>query len=97
MLALFCYDVSTIDPTGPRRLRRVAKFLERYGTRVQRSVFEIRASATSIDFLQVSLLELMDLRCDSLRIYRLPDSAADDITRLGVQQGTEFIGQTFIF
>jgi hypothetical protein len=39
----------------------------------------------------------MDLRCDSLRIYRLPDSAADDITRLGVQQGTEFIGQTFIF
>jgi CRISPR-associated protein Cas2 len=97
MVALFCYDITTTDRPGRRRLRMVAKLLERYGTRVQRSVFEVRTGAQSVDFIQASLLELMDMREDSLRIYRLPDSVAGDVTQLGVQQGTEFFGQTLIF
>ena len=40
MLVLVSYDVSTIDPGGPRRLHRVAKTCQNYGQRVQYSVFE---------------------------------------------------------
>ena len=39
-LILVTYDVSTIEPEGVRRLRRVAKICENYGQRVQKSVFE---------------------------------------------------------
>ena len=40
MLMLVTYDVSTTDPAGRRRLRRVAKACADYGQRVQFSVFE---------------------------------------------------------
>ena len=40
MLVLVSYDVSTVDLSGRRRLRRVAKACENVGIRVQNSVFE---------------------------------------------------------
>ncbi|HRZ56160.1 MAG TPA: CRISPR-associated endonuclease Cas2, partial [Candidatus Paceibacterota bacterium] len=40
MLILVTYDVSTVEAAGRRRLRRVARACEDYGTRVQKSVFE---------------------------------------------------------
>ena len=40
MLVLVTYDVSTVEKPGVRRLRRVARACEDYGTRVQKSVFE---------------------------------------------------------
>ncbi|MCL4181676.1 MAG: CRISPR-associated endonuclease Cas2 [Verrucomicrobia bacterium] len=38
MHVLVTYDVSTIDPAGRRRLRRIAKACLDYGQRVQNSV-----------------------------------------------------------
>ncbi len=43
MLILVCYDVSTIEAAGRRRLRRVAQACEDYGVRVQKSVFECQS------------------------------------------------------
>lgn len=40
MFVIVSYDVSTEDPNGQRRLRRVAKVCKDYGQRVQYSVFE---------------------------------------------------------
>ena len=40
MMVLITYDVSTIDPEGAKRLRKVAKKCVDYGQRVQNSVFE---------------------------------------------------------
>lgn len=40
MRLLITYDVSTVDKAGVKRLRRVARACEDYGTRVQKSVFE---------------------------------------------------------
>lgn len=40
MLILVTYDVSTVEKAGVRRLRRVARACEDYGTRVQKSVFD---------------------------------------------------------
>lgn len=41
MDVLLAYDVDTTTPEGRRRLRRMAKLCEGYGSRVQKSVFEI--------------------------------------------------------
>ena len=40
MMVVVSYDVSTIDPEGQSRLRRVAKICKDYGQRAQFSVFE---------------------------------------------------------
>ena len=40
MLLVVSYDVSTKDPQGPKRLRRVPKACMDYRQRVQKSVFE---------------------------------------------------------
>ena len=40
MFVLVTYDVSTTLKAGQRRLRRVARACEDFGTRVQKSVFE---------------------------------------------------------
>lgn len=41
MLVVITYDVNTMTVAGEKRLRRVAKLCERYGVRVQNSVFEV--------------------------------------------------------
>lgn len=45
MLMLVTYDVNTSSSAGQKRLRKVAKLCERYGLRVQNSVFELLVDA----------------------------------------------------
>ena len=71
MLVVVSYDVSTKDPAGPRRLRRVAKACEDYGQRVQDSVFECVVDPEQWTRLKLALLDLVDLDTDSLRFYFL--------------------------
>jgi CRISPR-associated protein Cas2 len=71
MLLLIAYDVATATPAGPRRLRRVAQACEDYGQRVQKSLFECRLGAVQWSALKVRLLEEIDPREDSLRVYYL--------------------------
>lgn len=83
---LLTYDVDTTTPQGRRRLRRVAKLCEGYGTRVQKSVFEIVAS----DIDQLKLLDEVhkniDVETDSIRIYRLPHNGFNEVQTLGIAQ-----------
>lgn len=71
MLVIVAYDVNTETAGGRRRLRRVAKVCERYGQRVQKSVFECHLGETELVHLRSQLLKEMDTRCDNLRIYFL--------------------------
>lgn len=73
MELLVSYDVSTETREGKRRLRRVAEICEGHGQRVQKSVFECVLSDVELDLLRHKLLREVDLREDSLRIYRLPE------------------------
>lgn len=68
---LVVYDVSTETPAGRARLRRVAKICEAYGQRVQKSVFECLLAPEQMVLLQHDLREAIDVRRDSVRIYRL--------------------------
>lgn len=76
MLVLVTYDVSTVEPAGKRRLRRVAQACEDYGTRVQKSVFECQVGETEWVLLRDRLLREIKPCEDSLRVYFLDEKAA---------------------
>ncbi|HRY15355.1 MAG TPA: CRISPR-associated endonuclease Cas2 [Candidatus Competibacteraceae bacterium] len=71
MMVLVSYDVSTVDPEGPGRLRRIAKACRNYGQRVQYSVFEIEVDTAQWVLLKQRLCDLIDTNVDSLRFYYL--------------------------
>jgi len=80
---LIAYDVETATPAGRNRLRRVAKICEAYGHRVQKSVFEVVCRDADKPRLIAALSNAIDHDRDSVRMYRLPARALDDIEYLG--------------
>ena len=54
MMVIISYDVDFTETQGAKRLRKVAKICERYGVRVQNSVFE-----TIVDSVQLTALNLL--------------------------------------
>jgi CRISPR-associated protein Cas2 len=75
MLVLVTYDVSTVEKAGLKRLRRVARACEDYGTRVQKSVFECQVGQKEWARLRDRLLREMKADEDSLRFYFLDEKA----------------------
>lgn len=71
MMVLITYDVSTVDPSGQKRLRKVAKACEDFGQRVQNSVFECLLDPAQLTALKHKLMGVIDAKNDSLRIYHL--------------------------
>ena len=57
MLILITYDVSTLEKAGHRRLRRVARACQDYGTRAQKSVFECQVGQKEWVQLRERLLQ----------------------------------------
>lgn len=70
-MVLVTYDIDTGDAAGRKRLRQVAKLCVDYGQRVQASVFECDIDATMLVKLKASLLKIIALEKDSVRIYQL--------------------------
>jgi len=71
MLVVVSYDVSTKEPGGQRRLRRVGKACLDFGQRVQNSVFECIVDPEQWTALKLRLLDIFDPDHDSLRFYFL--------------------------
>ena len=61
-----CYDIS-----NDRRLRRVAKAMEGFGQRVQKSVFECWLNDEEFSRMRQAVEREMDRKADSLRLYAL--------------------------
>ena len=83
MLVIVTYDVKTETDEGKSRLRKVAKICDKYGQRVQNSVFECLVDATQYLELKHKLLEICKLDCDSIRFYLLGNSYKDRIESYG--------------
>lgn len=92
MFVLVTYDVNTSDRAGQKRLRKVAKLCERYGIRVQNSVFEVLVDAAQMETLKAALAVVIDAEQDSVRFYRLGNSylhRIDTMGRVGLVQTGE--------
>jgi CRISPR-associated protein Cas2 len=77
------YDVSTETAAGRKRLRRVAKVCQRYGQRVQYSVFECVVNEEQLMLLTHELTAEIKADEDSLRIYRLREPRARYVQVIG--------------
>ena len=86
MLVLVTYDVSTPDDIGKRRLHQVAKQCEKYGLRVQNSVFECLLQPDELVILKHRLLKIMDEDKDSIRFYNLGKKYQSKIEHYGVKE-----------
>jgi CRISPR-associated protein Cas2 len=86
MLVLICYDVSTLEPAGQRRLRRVAKVCKDYGQRAQLSVFECEVDPAQWTVLRDKLLKEVNLEEDSLKFYFLGANWKRRVEQLGIKK-----------
>lgn len=66
MFVVVAYDIA-----NDRRLKRTAALMERYGVRVQRSVFECELTPQRIDMMIAELKATLNRRLDKVRVYRL--------------------------
>jgi CRISPR-associated protein Cas2 len=85
MLVLVTYDVSTEGEGGQRRLRRVARLLEDYGQRVQKSVFECLVDPAQWAVLRARLAAEISEGEDSLRFYFLGDHWRGRVEHVGAK------------
>jgi CRISPR-associated protein Cas2 len=86
MLVVICYDVSTLEPEGARRLRRVAKACKNYGQRVQLSVFECEIDPGQWTTLRQDLIDEIDPEKDSLKFYFLGSNWRRRIEEIGAKK-----------
>jgi len=96
MLIIITYDVSTITAAGRKRLRRVAKVCESIGQRVQHSVFECKVNQMQLEELERRLLDEIDEKEDSLRLYRLNEPIDLHVKEYGKFRAVDFEGALVI-
>jgi CRISPR-associated protein Cas2 len=74
MFFLIAYDIA-----NRKRLHRVARLIEGYGERVQKSVFECRLDPGRLAELLARVKDIMNKREDKLQIYQLCENCLDRI------------------
>lgn len=87
MDVLVTYDIDTTTTAGARRLVRVAHVCERFGVRVQYSVFECRLLPARYARLIEELRGEIDRSLDSIHFYRFDGSLKAARTSLGRNDG----------
>jgi len=89
VLVVVSYDVSTSDPEGQARLRRVAKVCKDYGQRVQFSVFECSVDPDQWALLRNKLIKQIDPDKDSLRFYLLGANWRRRVEHVGAKKSID--------
>lgn len=86
MMMLITYDVNTSSNGGKRRLRKVAKLCEKFGQRVQNSVFECLVDPAQWAELKHKLENEIDCEHDSLRFYHLGANWKHHVEHVGAKE-----------
>jgi len=76
--------LAVYDITDPRRLAKVAKTLEGWGSRVQYSVFELKITPLQLKNLHEKINGIIDIETDSVRYYIICESDWQKRGKLGV-------------
>ena len=95
MDVLLTYDIADTERSGASRLRRVAQVCEKYGQRVQFSVFECRLSPERLARLIGEVEDAIDIHRDSVIVYRFAGKMEDARLRFGRGQQHE-LGQPWV-
>ena len=80
---LVAYDIADTEGVGASRLRRIAQVCEKYGQRVQFSVFEFRLSPARMARMLGEIQDVIDRDHDSVLVYRFPGRLEDVRVRYG--------------
>lgn len=91
-----CYDVDTSTKEGERRLRRVAKACEAFGTRVQKSVFEVSLTETDYERMLKRVLAEIEETEDTFRVYFLSGEFSTVVRVYGIVHGIDFEGPLIV-
>ncbi len=85
------YYLVAYDIADEKRLVRVAKKMESYGVRVQKSIFEAALDPASKTKLQAALLELIDPEEDGVKFFPLCARCLQRITLVGEGEQPELM------
>lgn len=91
MFYLICYDV-----VKDKRRNKVAKLLEGYGLRVQKSVFECMLTDNQYAMVNRKLNKYLDADEDQLRFYPMSGHTRRKVVILGTQPEREIDDDAFI-
>ena len=83
LLVLIAYDISAKGAEGRRRLAKVSKICSRWGSQVQRSVYECEVNAEECRRLRAELSAVICVATDNVRLYRLGNRFRNKIDLLG--------------
>lgn len=68
--------IVTYDISDESRLRKVAKISEDYGTRVQKSIFELNITPAKLEEYIERLMETIDPLVDGIKFFPLCEACA---------------------
>ncbi len=82
-MSVVYYIVIAYDITDDKRRKRISEILERYGDRVQLSVFECKLPLKKYLRLKRTLEKLIKISEDRIYFYLLPEEVYKRTERLG--------------
>ena len=80
---LIAYDIR-----HPVRLRKLAKIVQDYGLRMQKSVFEAEMTPSELQSMKKRMLGVIDPKEDGIKIFRLCQSCEAKRTGAGLGKPT---------
>jgi len=86
---LVTYDIAETEKSGATRLRQIAQICEKYGNRIQFSVFECRLSPTRFARMTGEIKEVINDQIDSVVVYRFAGNIEDAKVQFGRIQPRE--------
>ena len=92
---LISYDIADTEGKGAKRLKKVARVCEKYGVRVQLSVFECRLSPSRMARMLGEVQDAFDERVDSVMVYRFKGGISEARIRFG-RIGPHELGEPWV-
>lgn len=87
---LVAYDIANTDGrAGANRLKQVAGICEKYGQRLQFSVFQCRLSPTRLARLIGELQDVIDHKLDRVSVFRFQGDIEKAATHIGRPQASK--------
>lgn len=97
MFILLVYDIDFSNDNGAKRLNKVSKLCQKFGIRVQNSVFEMNIDSKDLLKLKNDIKKIINEQ-DSIRIYKLGKIENIDIEIIGNKEKVEITNnENFIF